>query len=495
MSMQTDHKKMKVNQTKTISRRTFIAGIGASAGLAITRGEQWLGHNYSEYSFQELFSVFEQSLSETQREHTFLAGDDPMRQVTLTEAAHKGSPHIGTLYNNHQIGLIRHLYASLLSSQGQKWMQNTINLEGRFEGSVLKIYSDDIGNASTNNSQVVINGGHYMLRSSDLSNSGYALGGPIAYGQQLGNNNYQVQGNAFKVQGDALNQLHKALSASERNLAYKTSPPNELLLQTQGITSSTSGVRIGQVSDAAKEVAQEMMDTLFAGFTETQKSEAWSAIDENGGIDSLSVTMYTDFGFYPDGATYSDLSQEQRRSRGIPYVQVWRIEGPAFTMHFKGHPHVHAYMNIVRDPQKIAIGEVLTSTEKPLDQSATNRLIDTVLKHQTSELITFFPEMLLGRISPGAVSTGSIYTLDPFGNNIVVADIRTEAMSSQLKQNLIKQGRTPQKNQTYKVATVDYMLRRKDIFGASEDASKGFGTLRDALIQFVRDKDLSAYYG
>ena len=148
------------------------------------------------------------------------------------------------------------------------------------------------------------------------------------------------------MHGDALNQLHKALSASERNLAYKTSPPNELLLQTQGITSSTSGVRIGQVSDAAKEVAQEMMDTLFAGFTETQKSEAWSAIDENGGIDSLSVTMYTDFGFYPDVATYSDLSQEQRRSRGIPYVQVWRIEGPAFTMHFKGHPHVHAYMNI-----------------------------------------------------------------------------------------------------------------------------------------------------
>ena len=25
---------------------------------------------------------------------------------------------------------------------------------------------------------------------------------------------------------------------------------------------------------------------------------------------------------------------------------VWRIEGPAFVWHFRGAPHVHAYINI-----------------------------------------------------------------------------------------------------------------------------------------------------
>ncbi|MFT6085431.1 MAG: hypothetical protein ACJA2A_001905 [Cycloclasticus pugetii] len=221
MSNVTKQNKTRFDQKGGISRRTFIGGVGVAAGLAITRGEQWLGNDYSEYSFQELFTVFEQSLSRTQRKHTFLAGDDPSRQITLTEAAHKGDPHIGTLYNNHQIGLIRQIYNKLLSSQGQNWMRNTINLEGRFEGSILKIYSDSVNNASTKNSQVVINGGHYMLRSSDLANSGYALGGPIAYGQQLGNNKYQVQGNAFKAHGDALNQFHVALHESERNLPIK----------------------------------------------------------------------------------------------------------------------------------------------------------------------------------------------------------------------------------------------------------------------------------
>jgi hypothetical protein len=267
------------------------------------------------------------------------------------------------------------------------------------------------------------------------------------------------------------------------------------LIQIQGVKSDFKGVRIGDISDAAKEVAREMLNTLFEGYTSEQQSDAWTAIDENGGVDSLWVAMYTDFGFYQDGTRYSDLSINERNDKGLPYIQVWRIEGPAFVMHFKGYPHVHAYMNIVRDPHKAAIGEVLTTTKLPLDQGATKRLIDSMLEYQTSEPLTFFPELLLGRISPGAVSTGSIYTLDPFGNSIVVADISTEGMSARLRKSLIEQDRPPQPGQRYKVATVDYMLKRKDIFGVPEGVAHGFGTVRDSLINFVRDKDLSTYYG
>jgi hypothetical protein len=28
---------------------------------------------------------------------------------------------------------------------------------------------------------------------------------------------------------------------------------------------------------------------------------------------------------------------------------IWRLEGPTFVWHFRGSPHVHAYVNIARE--------------------------------------------------------------------------------------------------------------------------------------------------
>ena len=108
------------------TRRAILGSVGAAAGLAITRAGDWFANSASDLSFHEVFDAFEKSLSPIQRKHTFLSSDHPARQVTLTEAVHKG-PHIGTLYNYHQLALIREMYQQLLSSQGQHWMRNTIN--------------------------------------------------------------------------------------------------------------------------------------------------------------------------------------------------------------------------------------------------------------------------------------------------------------------------------------------------------------------------------
>lgn len=476
------------------NRRIILGSIGVAAGLGITRAGDWFGGGASGLSFSELFQVFEQSLSPIQREYTFLASDHPARQVSLTQVVHTG-PHIGTLFDNYQIGLIREMYQQMLSAQGKSWLQNTINLEGRFAGSIFKIYSDDIRGATAQNSQVVINGGHYLLRSTDLKSSGYALGGPVSYGQQLGDHKYQVEGNAYKAHGDALNQFHQALNEQEKLSAYQAVPPYELQLQIQGADGIFPGVRIGDVSGAAKELAQDMFATVFSGFTSAQQKEAREAIDANGGIESLHVAMYSDFSFYDDGERYGELKPEQRNARPLPYVQVWRIEGPAMVIHFQGYPHVHAYMNIVRDPSKIAIGEALTHTKASLGLSEVGRLINAVLKQRTEAPLAFYPNSLLGRVSPGTVSTGSIYTLDPFANKIVIADIEFEAMSAELRNSLDMQGTKPVKGARYRVATIDYMLMRKDLFGIPEQVTYTDEILRDQLISFVTDKDLGDIIG
>ncbi len=476
-----------------IKRRAILAGIGAAAGLAITRSGGWTVNDASSASFDELLATLVRSLSSTQREYTLLSGDHPARQVTLTEAVHKG-PHIGTLYNRYQTDLIREIYSRMLSEQGQRWMQNTISLEGRFEGSILKIYTNDFDRISAANSQLVINGGHYMLRSQGLRD-GYALGGPISYGQQRGNNQYQVKGNAFKAHGDALNQFYQALSEKEQGLAYQVSPPSELQLQIQGTNGVFPGLRLGDVSGAAKEVAHDMLTTLFSGFTAAQQRDAFDAISLNGGIESLHVALYRDFTFYEDGTRYSDLSREQRRSRIAPYVQVWRIEGPAFVVHFQGYPHVHAYMNIVKDPTKIAIGEALTQTLEPIGQAQVKKLIGSMLKERTKAPLAFYPDILVGKISPGTVSSGSIYTLDPFANEIIIAEIAYEAMSSELRDSLTLQGVKPREGQRYRVATIDYMLRREDLFGVAERVTYTREIVRDSLIEFVTDKDIGGSFG
>lgn len=469
------------------SRRAFLAGVGAVAGLAMARTDSWFGSTVSDLSFESAFLTFEQSLSSIQREHTFLSIDDPMRQITKTEAVHTG-PHIGTLYNHHQIALIRQMYSKMVSDQGRDWLHNTISLEGRFEGSTFKIYSDLSRQASLNNSQVVINGGHYLLRSDDVQRSGYALGGPVSYGQQLGDRQYKVQGNAFKAHGDAVDQFHQSLNAEQCLRAYQIEPPQELVTQVQGPDAVYPGLRIGDVSGASKEIARDMITTLLAGYSGPQGREAWSVIEDNGGLDSLHLALYSDFGFYADGTRYNDLDNKERASKGRPYIQVWRIEGPASVMHFKGYPHVHAYMNFVKDPSKIAIGETLSHTQEVIGIEGVRKMMNSVLKQKTGQEFAYYPDLVQGRLSPGIISTGSIYTLDPFNNRMVVAEVLPQAMSDDLKLSLTQQGAELKPGQPYKVATIDYSLVRADLFGEVERIEYSNQTMRSALVDFVRGK-------
>ena len=52
-------------------------------------------------------------------------------------------------------------------------------------------------------------------------------------------------------------------------------------------------------------------------------------VKSNGGTDKLHMA------FYQNG----DLGNDK-------VWDMWRVEGPGFVWHFRGAPHVHAYINI-----------------------------------------------------------------------------------------------------------------------------------------------------
>lgn len=476
-------------------RRLILGGVGASAGLLLANGglPSWLtGHSeWSTLNYTQTLALLDNSMSELQRSHTVLPWLHPTRQLTNTVAIHRG-PHIGTLFNGNQIALIRHLYNLNLSQQGVDWFRNTTAFEGKFEGSVFKIFTDaKAGSLSNTNAlQTMINGGHYMLRDQAVVNDAYAFGGPISYGQQIGNGRYQVKGNAFKAHGDAVHELHRGLSASERSQAYETSPPVELVTQIQGSDGQFDGLRIGSASIATQELFKQALDVIFSAYPDAQKLEAFSAIEQNGGLESMHLSLYSDFSFYPDGQKYSSLNSKEQSQAAVPYTQVWRIEGPASVIHFKGYPHVHAYINIVKDPTRIAIGESLATLGSGLQGNAIRRLFLSAMKQQTGEQFAFYHTEYLGRLSPGIVSAGSLYALDPYDNKIEFVTMMVDNMTAELKQSLEQQGAILQPGKLIRFATIDYLVQQKISLSRHRQGLKSVEksglSLRESLVEYLK---------
>jgi len=488
---------MNKNNRTNLTRRTFVTGLGASAGFLVANGglPDWSnGDVFEKLSYTEALSLLDASLTPEQRALVVLPWNHPSRQITNTVAIHK-SPHVGTMFDINQVALVRQLYSTMLSSQGRQWFRNTTRLEGKFEGSNFKIYSDAVRGqlASSANTVTMLNGGHYMLRYGERlpTDQDYVFGGPISYGQQLGNNRFKVEGNAFKAHGDAVNDFRASLSLHESSMAYQSSTPMELVTQPQGYNGKFTGVRIGDTSPEAQALAKEMLVTLFAAYPESQQRDAFSAIEQNGGIESLYVALYRDYSFFENGERLADSTQNSSVRREQAYSQVWRIEGPACVIHFQGYPHVHAYINVVRDPSKIAIGEVVAETSTSLDGDRVQALLLSALRFSTGERLAYFPMPPAGRLPAGLVSSGSLYALDPFDNYAVVVEVKESAMTPKLKASLLAQGETLNALKTIRFATPSYMLEDARELGAIEKVISRGDSLREALIELVRgDSDI-----
>ena len=401
--------------------------------------------------------------------------DHPSRQVANTIAVVE-RPHLGTLLSGRQMALVERLYATMLSERGRQALARTIAVEGRLDGSVLAIY----GEPERGDAHSVISGGHFLVRGGGDSGDGPALGGGVAYGHQKGNRRWRVAGNAFAYHGDAANRLLAALSAAERVRAVLPAPPHELVLQVQNRGGRFPGLRLGTVGDRARQAAANLLQTVLGLYPEPARARAQAAVDANGGVDALHVATYRRFGFYGDMKDWASLDAAERARRGEPYWQVWRLEGPGTIVHFQGYPHVHAYVQVVRDPGLANVGPVLAQTTEPIEGAAMRRFLEQALRRSTGEAQAFAAEDPPGRFCPGDITTGLAHAVDPFRETIVVATIDPRAMARPLRERL-----GPVVGQQ-RVATTAYLSRERDLFGRPEDVEATRISLREAIIASLR---------
>ena len=475
----------------TLDRRTLLTGLGAGAGWLIARGlgvhglgGSSLAGTSAQDSFDATLRALAASLSPLQRQQIVLPVDHPARQINNTIAVLE-RPHLGTLLSPTQRELAGVLYRGMLSEQGHAAFAGTVAVEGRLDGCVLAIY----GEPERGDAHVVIMGGHLLLRGG--ARAGAAFGGGIAYGHQIGNGRWRVPGNSFAYHGDAANRLYAALSPDERRQAVLPTPPHELVLQPQGHGGVFPGVPLGALQDDAQEAAGQLLDAILSCYPASERAEALACLDANGGPGALHASYYASHGFYEDMTTFAAVDVAERRRRGAPYWQVWRLEGPGAVVHFQGHPHVHAYIQIVRDPVRANVGETLARLDSPLDGEAMRSLLEAALRRATGAPLAYQDESVPGRFCAGPVTTGLAYSLDPYRNRVVVASIDGRAMAPALRERLAAAGATIEPDQRYRVASTDYLTRQRDRFGEPADVETGAELLRDALVAHVRAGGLS----
>ena len=68
---------------------------------------------------------------------------------------------------------------------------------------------------------------------------------------------------------------------------------------------------------------------LLAPYRQEDVDEVFEILKASGGVEKLHLA------FYQEGDLQDDKTWD-----------IWRVEGPSFVWHFRGAPHVHAYINI-----------------------------------------------------------------------------------------------------------------------------------------------------
>jgi hypothetical protein len=308
-----------------VTRREFVKSVSAAA-IAAGAGSLILPRAFAapsaastaETAVQKLYGT----LSDRQKQAIcFPFGHESRSRINANWAVtdHKIA---SDFYTAEQQELIGQIFKGVASEDGHaRFLRQMDDDDGGFDQYSCAIF----GEPGTGQFEWELTGRHLTIRADGDSVEGAAFGGPIVYGH----GEEDPSANLFHYQTQQANEVFKALDAKQAERALLNDAPRENDVQLQGKEGKFPGISVADLSADQKSLVESVIKTLLAPYRAEDVEEAMAVLKSGGGVDSLHMA------FYRQG----DLNNDQ-------VWDIWRVEGPTFVSHFRGAPHVHAYLNV-----------------------------------------------------------------------------------------------------------------------------------------------------
>jgi hypothetical protein len=265
---------------------------------------------------------FYATLSEEQKKAICLPFSDPLRQK-INANWNITKQKVGSdFYSPDQRKIISEIVQNVTSADGYERLKKQMEFDAGGIGDYAVAVFGEPGKGAF---EWELTGRHLTLRADGNSVDKAAFGGPIVYGH----GEEDPKENLFYYQTKQVNEVFKALDAKQSAKALVAKAPNEAAVAIQGASGTFPGISVGELSTDQKSLVEATLKVLLAPYRQEDADEAMEILKSTGGVDKLNMAFYQQ----------EDLQNDK-------LWDIWRVEGPAFVWHFRGAPHVHAYINI-----------------------------------------------------------------------------------------------------------------------------------------------------
>jgi hypothetical protein len=322
--MNSDHKRACPDCEPSIDRRTFVRAVGGAAMLGAVSTSWNFAHAAPTPSSTAETAVarFYKSLSDEQKKTVAFSFDHELRKK-ISANWHITKPTIGDkFYTDEQRKTIDDIIRNITTEEGyDRFTKQTEYDDGGFNSYSVAVF----GEPGSGKFEFELTGRHLTMRADGDSVDKAAFGGPIVYGH----GEEDAKGNLFYYQTKKVNEVFGALDAKQAQRALIMKAPKEDAVKLQGEKGEFPGIAIGELSSDQKTLVEATLKTLLSPYRAEDVDEVFAILKNSGGLEKLHLAFYQQ----------DDLGSDK-------VWDIWRVEGPSFVWHFRGAPHVHAYINI-----------------------------------------------------------------------------------------------------------------------------------------------------
>lgn len=312
-----------VDGRSVINRRKVLATVAAATALTTTPRSFLFGEPSRSSKAESVAGELFESLTQEQRATVALSFQDPLRS-RVNPNWHVVKPTVGSsFYSKNQQAMATQIVRELTSKSGYERLQKQTEED---DGGIEAYSMAWFGKPGDKQFEWMLTGRHLTLRADGNSIEKVAFGGPIIYGH---GEESSPKDNLFYYQTEKVNALFAALDSKQREQALVAGSAGEQNV-TVDSKRATAGISIGALQEDQRKLFVDALATILAPYREDDASEAMRIIEAaSGGVSSLKIAYYKDADLLSDGI-WDD----------------WRIEGANTVIHFRGAPHVHAYIHI-----------------------------------------------------------------------------------------------------------------------------------------------------